>query len=94
MFNVAIASTVLAATELTIRWNNIKGINNFSSAGQTIPFLIGVGAFARILFVYRFGPSPSDDGHSDQRPVAASATDLPPFYRRPAREEQAVNRDI
>lgn len=86
MFNVAIASTVLAATELTIRWNEIKGINNFSSAGQTIPFLIGVGAFARILFVYRFGgSSPSDDGHSDQGPVAASATDLPPvlFRQRP-----------
>ncbi|KAL9073481.1 MAG: hypothetical protein Q9161_002902 [Pseudevernia consocians] len=85
VFNVAVASTLLAATELTIRWNKIKGINTLSSAGQTIPFLIGVGALARILFVYRYGPSPLDDIHSYRKPGLASATDRIAWGMRPRR---------
>lgn len=76
VFNVAVASTVVAATELTIRWNKIEGVNSLSSAGQTIPFLIGVGAIARILYVYRVGPA-DDDVRQSLSPT--DMTDLPVF---------------
>lgn len=51
-FKLIVAICVLAATELTILWNGIEGVNNLSSAGQTIPFVIGLGAVIRILYVY------------------------------------------
>ena len=51
-----VASVIVAATELTIKWNNIKGVNTLSSAGQMIPFVIGVGALVRILYLYRNPP--------------------------------------
>lgn len=40
---------VTVATELTIDWNNIEGVNSLSGAGQTIPFFIGLGDVLRIL---------------------------------------------
>ncbi|KAF2245280.1 hypothetical protein BU26DRAFT_607578 [Trematosphaeria pertusa] len=49
-----VVATVTAAVELTISWNEIDGANTLSGAGQTIPFVIGLGALIRILYVYFF----------------------------------------
>ncbi|KAK5016675.1 hypothetical protein LTR16_001586 [Cryomyces antarcticus] len=49
-----VASTIITATELTIYWNNITNVYSLSSAGQTIPFAIGIGALLRVVYVYAF----------------------------------------
>lgn len=52
--NVAVASTIITATELTIKWNKISGVNSLTSAGQTIPLLIGIASILRIVYVRLF----------------------------------------
>lgn len=49
--NVIIAITVVAATELTIKWNHIQNISDVTSAGQLIPMVIGVGLLVRVFYV-------------------------------------------
>ncbi|KAK5162395.1 hypothetical protein LTR04_003887, partial [Oleoguttula sp. CCFEE 6159] len=49
-----VASTIITATELTIYWNNITNVYSLSSAGQTIPFAIGIGALLRVVYIYAF----------------------------------------
>jgi hypothetical protein len=51
---VVIAIVVTLATELTISWNGIDGANSLSGAGNTIPFVIGIGAIVRVLYVAIF----------------------------------------
>ena len=51
MTRLAVASTIVAATELTIQWNDLTGINDISTAGQTIPLIIGLSALVRVLYV-------------------------------------------
>ncbi|KAF2744418.1 hypothetical protein M011DRAFT_470546 [Sporormia fimetaria CBS 119925] len=62
---LAIAVIVTIAIELTIFWNKIEGVNTLSGAGQTIPFVTGVGALVRVLYVHffrrPFGSSVEDD---------------------------------
>ena len=60
-FNIVVASTVIAATELTIRWNKIQGVNSLTSAGQTIPLLIGIAAILRIAYIRISGGEPTWD---------------------------------
>lgn len=48
-------STVLAAIELTISWNDIKGINTLLSPSQTIPLVIALGCLARVLYIALLG---------------------------------------
>jgi hypothetical protein len=50
--NLVVATIVVLATELTIKWNRLRGVNTLSSAGQTIPFLVGVGSLVRVIYVY------------------------------------------
>jgi hypothetical protein len=66
---------VVLATELTIKWNSIRGVNSLSSAGQTIPFVVGLGALVRIFYVYakpmilrRFGRGDSAALSSEIKP--------------------------
>ena len=49
--NLIVASTIVAATELTIDWNNIKAVDDVSTAGQTIPLIVAAGLVANILYV-------------------------------------------
>lgn len=48
----ATASVVVVATELTIHWNHISNVSSLSSAGQLIPFAIGLGTIVRVLYVW------------------------------------------
>lgn len=56
-----VLGTVTAATELTIQWNSIEGVADVSSAGQTIPMLIGVGLIGRVLYIGLFGDIDEED---------------------------------
>jgi hypothetical protein len=43
-------SVLIIATELTIQWNGIKGVQNLSSVGQLIPFTLGVGGLLKVIY--------------------------------------------
>ena len=36
--------------EITIAWNHISSLNSFTSLGQLIPFVLGVGGFLKVLW--------------------------------------------
>jgi hypothetical protein len=44
-----VVTIVIIATELSIRWNNISGVNTLDSAGQLIPFLVGLFMCIRVV---------------------------------------------
>lgn len=50
--NLVVASVVVLATKLTIKWNSLNSVNSLSSAGQTIPFVIGIRPLVRVFYVY------------------------------------------
>lgn len=52
---------VILATELTIAWNKIQGVNDTKSVGQLIPLMIGVGAIGHVLLVAIRGPKTLDE---------------------------------
>ncbi|KAF2122244.1 hypothetical protein BDV96DRAFT_563152 [Lophiotrema nucula] len=85
-FIVAIAVTV--AVEATISWNEIKGVSSLASVGQAIPFVIGLVAVLRILYVYFYVRDDDYDSdseysyrtwHGQQRHDRAPPPDLPPM---------------
>lgn len=47
-FTVALLAII--AVELLISWNNISGVNTILNTGQLIPFVIGIGGLAKIMF--------------------------------------------
>ncbi|KAF2014170.1 hypothetical protein BU24DRAFT_492873 [Aaosphaeria arxii CBS 175.79] len=85
-FKIIVATLVVLAIELTIQWNEIRGINSLAGAGQTIPFLFGLGTVLRILYVY-FSPKDDimDDDDSDSyyshRPRRSAPAPRPPAAR-------------
>ena len=46
------ANPATTATKLTIRWNSTAGVNSLSSAGQLIPFIVGLSIVLRVLYFY------------------------------------------
>ncbi|CAG9997013.1 unnamed protein product [Clonostachys byssicola] len=46
-----VCAVIIVATELTISWNGINSLNELDSAGQTIPFVVGCCALARVIYV-------------------------------------------
>jgi len=49
LLRLASIAVVIIATELTIFWNSIQGVNDPSSVGQLIPLVLGVGALGHLL---------------------------------------------
>jgi hypothetical protein len=47
---LAFISTIIVAIELTIIRNQIHAMDSIASAGQMIPFVLGVGAVSRVLY--------------------------------------------
>lgn len=66
LINLGVAGTVIAATELTIEWNAIEDINDITSAGQTIPLVIGIGLIIRVVYIYLF-PEDKPGDQNDRR---------------------------
>jgi hypothetical protein len=83
LFKLITASIVIVAGELTIRWNHISGVNDISSAGQLIPFVIGAGSLLRIFYVnWKRGPAgdgeePGDSYVDTRVPVPFDRMPLP-----------------
>lgn len=51
---------MVTAVELLIRWNGIQNVDNVSTAGQTIPMIVGIGLVVRVLYIGLSGDV--DDG--------------------------------
>ncbi|KAJ9616751.1 hypothetical protein H2200_000470 [Cladophialophora chaetospira] len=49
LIRIIISTSVIVGTELTIRWNNIRGVNVTDTSGQLIPLCLGVTALIRII---------------------------------------------
>ena len=47
--NAAIIPWSIISIELTLKWNHIREIYSIQSAGQLIPFLVGLAGFLRLL---------------------------------------------
>jgi hypothetical protein len=83
--NFTTASIVVVATELTIKWNHVTGVNTLSSAGQLIPFVIGLGVVVRVLYVW-LKPKPRPPRkekpplHSPHRPYELPVYAMPPRF--------------
>jgi hypothetical protein len=76
IFNTAVATAVIVATEKTIQWNGINGVADISSAGQLIPMVIGIEMFIRVLYAAWM----EEDGGSsvvDDSSTAESLTNFP-----------------
>jgi|SRR5450432_1865312 hypothetical protein len=61
ILRLIVAIVVTVATELTVQWNTIQNILSVSSAGQTIPLILGIGTFVRVCYVYSMGLLGDDD---------------------------------
>lgn len=91
--NLTVASIIVAATELTIAWNHITDVNEISSAGQTIPLIIGVGQIVRVLYImlvtgddydeYFSGTNSVDSWPSDYTSGPVSVDRIPPMAPAP-----------
>ena len=68
---------VVLATELTIKWNTLRGVNSLSSAGQTIPFIVGVESLVRVFYVYSEPMFKRRFGHVAQVTSSLEANDPP-----------------
>ena len=75
--NFIVASVVLLATELTIEWKGLRGVNLLSPAGQTIPFIIGIGSLLRVFYVYIKPTLKARFGCGDQTESSQQAKDPP-----------------
>ncbi|KAF1954413.1 hypothetical protein CC80DRAFT_595166 [Byssothecium circinans] len=91
---IVVALTVTVAVELTISWNEIEGANRLSGAGNGIPFIIGIAAIVRVIYVAMFYDDDDEeeeesDGDSSRQPHSPqdplSIRQLPGFVARPAR---------
>ena len=103
ILGLIIAVTVVTATELTIKWNNIQGVDTLASAGQTIPFAIGLASFVRIMYVYLFkdpnphNGEPQSSNTSNESPTSPGlfpdpALPPPPPPRRGSSDERPMSR--
>jgi len=64
LIQLIVTSIVVVATELVIKWNGIRNVNDVSTAGQTIPMVIGIGLFIRVIYVY-FAKREDTEGSDD-----------------------------
>lgn len=58
--DVIVGGVVVTAVELLIRWNGIQNVDSVSTAGQTIPMIVGIGLVVRVLYIGLSGDV--DDG--------------------------------
>lgn len=48
--NLLLIILFITQVELTIVWNHVSGLNNLTSLGQLIPFILGVGGLLKVLW--------------------------------------------
>ncbi|KAH7316961.1 hypothetical protein B0I35DRAFT_434308 [Stachybotrys elegans] len=47
-----VAIIIIIATELTLSWNDVQGVDELDSAGQLIPFFIVIAVLLHVLWAY------------------------------------------
>ena len=67
---------VMVATELTIQWNQITGVCELSSAGQTIPLVVGGGLMLRVFWKAYWRDEEDLDPHTDSRRESRRTKDV------------------
>jgi len=78
LIRLVVAAIITAATELVIEWNGIQDVNEVSSAGQTIPMVIGIGQVAQIIYAaYKYEPAGFSSIWSVSTPETAATDDFP-----------------
>jgi len=50
--DVAVASVLVIAIELTIQWNDLTAVNDLADPAQMIPTFVAAGLFAHIGYVW------------------------------------------
>ncbi|OCK94895.1 uncharacterized protein K441DRAFT_677132 [Cenococcum geophilum 1.58] len=70
-----VATTVIIGVELTICWNKIQDVHDISSAGQTIPMILGIGALIRVIYVWKFKKVAHEAVSSDPQPAGYHIVD-------------------
>ncbi|TAQ90183.1 hypothetical protein B7494_g1487 [Chlorociboria aeruginascens] len=74
-----IISTVITATELSVVWNDIQGVNSVTTAGQIIPLLLGINAIVRLFYLRWYSsvyPGEDDDISAVSGPASIDEFDL------------------
>jgi hypothetical protein len=79
-----VATTVITGVELTICWNKIQGVHDISSAGQTIPMILGIGALIRVIYVWKFKKAAHEAVSSYPQPPPPT-----PWHQMPAMQYPA-----
>ena len=92
LIRLAVVSIVVTATELTIQWNSLAGVDDVSTAGQTTPLIIGIAAIVRVLYV-AFFKAEDDDSNietpSPEMPRPQPTERVPVMLKGRARKESA-----
>lgn len=50
LFGFIGGTTIIVASEASIRWNNVTGVNSLKSPGQVVPLLVGISSFGRVMY--------------------------------------------
>jgi hypothetical protein len=50
--DLAVASVLVIAIELTVQWNNLTAVNDVADPSQMIPLFVAAGLFAHIGYVW------------------------------------------
>lgn len=77
--NIIVATVVTVATEFTIQWNDIQGVEGIKSAGQAIPLVIGIGLVIRVLYISCW--EDLDQEYREDQGSLASLTDFPSDFQ-------------
>ncbi|KAF4501551.1 mitotic spindle assembly checkpoint MAD2 [Fusarium agapanthi] len=59
---------LVLSIELPIRWNHIRGVNDFTTVAQLLPLMLTIGIFLRSWAVYASGAKDTSGGRRRRRP--------------------------
>jgi hypothetical protein len=66
--NLLAFGMTITATELTIRWNNIRGVYSLATVGQLIPLVIAASGVIGLIVHWEKSPSedPTEQKHNEK----------------------------
>lgn len=81
--DIIVAAIITTAVELAISWNNLRGVNDLSTAAQLIPSVISAAYLLRSIYVWIFEP-PSEQSHLVEFPYFADGSGGSGTYTNPS----------
>ncbi|KAH7121739.1 hypothetical protein B0J13DRAFT_456637 [Dactylonectria estremocensis] len=75
---LAVFGVLVAAIELSIKWNKIKGISDFTTVAQLLPFFLSAGIVLRVMFQHqvRKQANAASETSSDSRRIRRGMEDV------------------